>query len=335
MNNINATTGSLYRGIWIAAGSPKIYNNIVITEEDDFVNYCITGTPSESDYNNFYRAGGETNAKVGMYLGSSKATLEDWQTSGFDANSVSKAVQFVSATDLHLAGSSVYDADLIGTPIPAVTTDIDGDARNPLTPFMGADEGDLTQAPSPITLAAFGGTCVNGEVVLNWETASEAENAGFYVYRDGEVYSGLIPGAGTSSEANAYTFTDKYVIPGNTYTYYLADLSTANVLKSHANMAVTVTVAEGSVDMDFSVGAAYPNPFNPSTLIPLNLAKDAMVRGTLYDIQGRRIRDLHNGTLTAGSHDIRVDGTNLSTGMYIVRITVNNAVHVQKIALMK
>jgi hypothetical protein len=104
----------------------------------------------------------------------------------------------------------------------------------------------------------------------------------------------------------------------------------------HARVKVEVK-AEG-VDQDYNIGPAYPNPFNPTTVVPLNLAKDVVVRATLYDIAGRPLRELQNGPLSAGSHNITIDGANLSTGIYFVRINVGtygNTPHVQKIALMK
>jgi len=143
LNDINAVAGSIYRAINVAAGTPIIKNNIFVIEEDDFSAYAISGAPV-SDYNNFYLKG-ETNAKVHPLY----ATLVDLQGAGMDANSVSKPVEFVSADDLHLAGVSVGDGDLIGTPIAGITTDIDGDVRSTLFPYMGADEADTELVPPP------------------------------------------------------------------------------------------------------------------------------------------------------------------------------------------
>jgi len=189
-------------------------------------------------------------------------------------------------------------------------------------------------APLPITLAAFTADYVGGTVKLAWETFSETENAAFRIYRDGEMIAELA-GAGTTSEPQSYAYTDNYVIPGHTYTYVLADVSEGNVEVKHTDKAVTVTAAEGDVVKDFAVGNAYPNPFNPVTVVPLNLAKNAHVHARLYDMLGRPVQELHNGALAAGSHALRIDGANLSTGIYFVRVRVNDDLHVQKIALMK
>ncbi|MDD5486852.1 MAG: T9SS type A sorting domain-containing protein [Dehalococcoidales bacterium] len=186
--------------------------------------------------------------------------------------------------------------------------------------------------PLPITLASFSAAALNGCVSVTWVTESESENAHFLLYRDGEVIA-QIAGAGTSSEPHSYAYTDRYVVPGRTYTYQLADVSFDGEEVKHNELEVKV---EGEyVDRDYSIGAAYPNPFNPLTVVPLNLAKDAVVTATLYDLAGRPLTELHNGSLSAGSHAITINGTNLSTGIYFVHVRVNDATHVQKIALMK
>jgi hypothetical protein len=68
-------------------------------------------------------------------------TLAAWQAaSSKDANSTTIAPVFVSSTDLHLIPTSNISLNNLGTPIPGITTDIDGDTRNATTPDIGADE---------------------------------------------------------------------------------------------------------------------------------------------------------------------------------------------------
>jgi len=186
----------------------------------------------------------------------------------------------------------------------------------------------------PITLAAFGGEYRNGRVTLHWETASETDNARFVIYRDGRAI-GSVDGAGTSTEPHTYSFNDLFVIPGMRYSYVLADISLANVEVRHEGRALEIIASEDGIDMDFTIGAAYPNPFNPVTVVPMNLAKEAQIKVTLFDMQGHRVAELMNATLSAGSHALRIHGEHFATGMYILRIRVNNALHMQKIALMK
>lgn len=189
---------------------------------------------------------------------------------------------------------------------------------------------------TPITLTSFDACCHEGAVEITWETESETNNASFIIYRD-NVSIGSVAGAGTSSETHNYTFTDTNVIPGNTYTYVLADMTLANEETRFTDDAVTVTVVGTSLDVvaNYSIGSAYPNPFNPTTVIPITLSAAAHVTATVYDLTGKEIATLHNGDLSAGSHSLSIDGNNMVTGIYLVHIAVDNKVNVQKIALMK
>ena len=70
-------------------------------------------------------------------------------------------------------------------------------------------------------------------------------------------------------------------------------------------------------------------------MITHNLAENAVVEASVYDVYGRCVRELYNGILSAGSHELMIDGVNLSSGIYLVQIRLNNTFHIQKIALMK
>ena len=102
----------------------------------------------ESDFNNLNNTGGGT---LVDWEGTLYATLGAYQGAvPLDANSVSTSVDFLApgSADLHLDGASDGDATLVGTPLAAVVTDIDGEPRSGTQPYMGADEA----TPFTITL---------------------------------------------------------------------------------------------------------------------------------------------------------------------------------------
>ena len=199
-------------------------------------------------------------------------------------------------------------------------------------PFLSWENG--TEVALPITLASFEAVAMNGAVFVTWVTESETENAAFRLYRDEELIA-EIEGAGTTSEPHSYSFTDRFVIPGRTYVYVLADVDLQGKETRHNEVKVEVALLRQGFEASYNIGSAYPNPFNPTTVVPLNLAKNAAVRALLYDIRGKAVRELINGDLSAGSHALKIDGAGLSTGIYLVKIQINDALHVQKIALMK
>ncbi len=195
--------------------------------------------------------------------------------------------------------------------------------------FASDNGGDMAL---PIRLRDFSAVCHNGSILLTWQTASETENAAFRIYRDDEMIA-EVEGAGTTTEPKSYSWRDNYVIPGRTYRYVLADVDLQGKETKHPEIEVEVKVED--LGLDYTIGNAYPNPFNPVALVPLNLAKDAPVRAVLYDVRGYVVKELINCDLAAGSHALKINGEGLSTGIYILRVAVNDAMHVQKIALMK
>lgn len=83
---------------------------------------------------------------------------------------------------------------------------------------------------------------------------------------------------------------------------------------------------------------AYPNPFNPATVIPFSLSNDGAVTVSVYDVSGRKVARLaDNVQYPAGVHELRFDGSGLSSGVYLVRMGVSGspAIHTAKILLMK
>lgn len=66
----------------------------------------------------------------------------------------------------------------------------------------------------------------------------------------------------------------------------------------------------------------YPNPFNPSTIINYQLPELSFISLGIYDILGREVSSLVNETKSAGTYNINFDGKELTSGMYIVKLTI-------------
>jgi hypothetical protein len=70
----------------------------------------------------------------------------------------------------------------------------------------------------------------------------------------------------------------------------------------------------------FQLYQNYPNPFNPTTTIRYTLPTDAYVTLTVHDVLGQEVKRLVNGTTQAGIHDVMLDGTYLSSGVYYYKM---------------
>jgi polyisoprenoid-binding protein YceI len=117
-----------------SGGNNNVVNNIFMNTTGGLAYRCDTGTELDaSDHNNLYSTGVLAN-----WAGYNASDLESLQAlSGKDINSISANPAFVSASDLH---SNSPWLDGAGTPLAAVTTDIDGNLRHASTPDIGASE---------------------------------------------------------------------------------------------------------------------------------------------------------------------------------------------------
>ncbi len=90
----------------------------------------------------------------------------------------------------------------------------------------------------------------------------------------------------------------------------------------------------------FALGQNYPNPFNAETKISFSLPKAADINLAIYDMLGRRVRNLVSGFLEAGSYDYSWDGKTdsgeiLSSGVYFYRLSAENFDQSKKMLLLK
>ena len=97
---------------------------------------------------------------------------------------------------------------------------------------------------------------------------------------------------------------------------------------------------EENLPVKFALHENYPNPFNPTTRIRYDLPQDGNVKMVIYDLKGRKIRDLINRNQNAGFHLTTWDGTNnagqiVSTGVYIYQIRSGSFIQSKKMLLMK
>ena len=80
---------------------------------------------------------------------------------------------------------------------------------------------------------------------------------------------------------------------------------------------------------------AYPNPFNPNTVIRFRLSVFGKVELSVFDVLGRRVRMLTNDTLPAGEHSVRFDAGNLSSGVYVLVLDTDGQRLVRTLTLIK
>ena len=91
----------------------------------------------------------------------------------------------------------------------------------------------------------------------------------------------------------------------------------------------------------YGLDPAYPNPFNPTTVIRYQITEDSRTSLIIYDVLGREVATLANGMMAAGYHSATWNAQNVATGVYFARLVVTDALGKQiyaktaKLLLMK
>ncbi|MCL5266515.1 MAG: T9SS type A sorting domain-containing protein [Bacteroidetes bacterium] len=109
----------------------------------------------------------------------------------------------------------------------------------------------------------------------------------------------------------------------------LATLGEATAPSALQQQADTVTE-----EKQFVLGN-YPNPFNPTTTIKLEVPSSGFASLKVYDVLGREVATLVNGIQSVGVHSATFDGSGLSSGVYFCRLTASGLAQVKKMLLTK
>jgi len=94
----------------------------------------------------------------------------------------------------------------------------------------------------------------------------------------------------------------------------------AGVWKRSLDEMITAAELWSSAPCHFSLEQNFPNPFNPSTTIRYGLPTRSHVTITIFNILGQEVAQLANGEVGAGYHEVRFDGSGLSSGLYLCRL---------------
>jgi hypothetical protein len=110
---------------------------------------------------------------------------------------------------------------------------------------------------------------------------------------------------------------------------------TSSGLFRSAERLTGVPCAGSAVPGQFRLEQNFPNPFNPSTVLRVQLPEAGVVKLEVYDVLGRNVALLVNEKRNAGRHDVRWDAFGLPSGVYICRMTAGNFSASRKMLLTK
>jgi len=83
------------------------------------------------------------------------------------------------------------------------------------------------------------------------------------------------------------------------------------------------------------LGPVYPNPFNPTTKIPVMLTQDTHMQLKVYDLRGLLVQSLHDGNISAGEYLFEFRGEGQPSGVYYCRMETPMGISTRPMTLLK
>jgi hypothetical protein len=185
-------------------------------------------------------------------------------------------------------------------------------------------------ATLPIELASFDAKANEyGDVLLDWKTANEFDNAGFEVERrelslnsDNKFqviasYNDVasLRGNGSSSTPKSYSFVDQP--NAGIYEYRIADIGLDGTRTAHAPKRVEVG---SNSNATWSLGNAFPNPATSGIKIPFSTANQCDVALTVKNTLGQSVLEMQQ-SFSAGNNLFQLELPELGNGSYLYQLT--------------
>jgi hypothetical protein len=257
------------------------------------------------------------------------------------------------------SGQTIYwehVADLPARAFPGYSyvapTTVDSTAgSNPLTSYMVMAEapaggafwasasasGYSVDDLAPAAPAPFTGIYAAGFAHLHWPPNTEADLAGYRLYRGSDPGFPIGPGTLVANLPD----TGHVDHAGAPYVYKLTAL---DVHGNESPAVALVPAGAAAVGEEgrtaFGIERLAPNPAAGGTglTIRFGLPSGARARLDVHDVQGRRVRTLVDAALAAGDHAARLDGRDetgrrLAAGVYLVTLTAGGARHTRTLVL--
>ncbi|MFZ1731556.1 MAG: Omp28-related outer membrane protein [Bacteroidota bacterium] len=294
----------------------EFYLNAVLTEDD--LNYSQVKNVNGQviTINPYYHKRVVRDMITGPY----GATLT---TSGFTANqTVNHPFTFTVP-----AGYDITKCKLAVFVTQKVTLTVNGQPRPTNMAVQQSWQESVLTAFSiiPVELISFSAAQEGNAVRLDWRTATENNNRGWFVERktiDGDWSDlGFVDGYGTTNDQQKYGYDDNNVRMDETYDYRLRQVD----FNGKTDYSPIYRVMTAPVPTETRLLPNYPNPFNPNTFITAELATESELNVAVYDMLGRVVKTLTTGVHPAGGHVFEWDGTDengnaVQSGIYFARM---------------
>lgn len=117
--------------------------------------------------------------------------------------------------------------------------------------------------------------------------------------------------------------------------YTFSNFKLGPATMSDIGSVINTSVDDSVVPASFTLHQNYPNPFNPTTQIAFDVSTSGAVKLQVFDVMGRLVSTLVDDVVSVGVHTVAFNASNLTSGMYIYRLTSESTVQSMRMLLMK
>ena len=193
--------------------------------------------------------------------------------------------------------------------------------------IVQCDAPIISRAPD-INITVFSSSCS-----IEWSNRDYQKPKNFIVEKsnDGSSFTEVFKTTADEDPNKIYYYSDKRDASENVNYYRVKQIN----YDGSEVYSSSLKVGQSSKKEKIKVGQNYPNPFNPSTSFTVEMLETSEAVITVYDLVGKTIKTLHEGTLTKGVHTFNFEGSSLPSGIYFYEIKTPASSIVRKMILTK
>ena len=155
------------------------------------------------------------------------------------------------------------------------------------------------------------------------------------VDQDGGPYDGIYYGCRLGLTSHSWNYPKGQKFGPGMLMYIPFDLASGRL-----GPRVTAALDRNASPIDYSLGPAYPNPFNSVTVIRFQVAATTTVRMAVYNVTGQKVRTLVDGEFTPGTYRTTWDGLDrkgrsLASGVYFYRMISGDFAETRSVSMLK
>jgi hypothetical protein len=194
----------------------------------------------------------------------------------------------------------------------------------------------------PVALSAMTARADGEDLIVEWETLTEANNAGFGVQMqrlaagdttasaDRWTEAGFVDGSGTTDQPQSYQYRIHNIGFGR-HSIRLRQVDTDGTVTYSEPQRVELTLTE-----PYQISKPYPNPVQTTGSIDLAVREAQDVRVEMYDILGRRVAVLRDGPMLSNrTETLTVESDGLASGHYFVRVIGDDFVTTRRVTVVR